>query len=245
MAPQDIEASRARDETWGFVSSTPLSNGSNIRLLPSRADRCIVVCRLHWQVEGKASSVQADEHIIYLPIPKSAASHPHEGDEGAMRQPTGAEPAGIVGITLRVAQVVHGGAPVVHGSTGEGVESPTSRSAWVGRTPEVTATAAASPAQTNLQLAPAPRPSASYTDPAMLHACVRHLRASLLQDSRAGGGSLLLDALDVAMALRLGIRDPSTALLAGPILPPSAAPPFHLPVEGQRTANGRHCLTRS
>ena len=71
----------------------------------------------------------------------------------------------------------------------------------------------------------------------MLRACVRHLRAELLQGSRTGRDGVLLDILDVAMALRLGIRAPP--VLTGPVPPSSAtSTPFHLPIEGRRTANG-------
>ena len=172
----------------------------------------------------------------------TAASRPHGGDEGAHHQRMGAESAGIgiIGITLRVAQVVlHGG------GVGERAEGPVSRHASANREPS------------HQQLTPAPLSSAvSTTDPAMLRACVHHLRAILqLQVARTGEESVLLDTLDVAMALRLGIRaPPAAALLVGPVppVPPAvlltgssvlpssaaAAPPYHRPLEGQRTANG-------
>ena len=74
----------------------------------------------------------------------------------------------------------------------------------------------------------------------MLRACCRHLRAVLQQDSQTGGENMLLDTLDVALALRLGIRAPQA--LMGPVPPSSvAATPFHLPIEGKRTANGESC----
>ena len=193
--------------------------------------RCVVICRLHWHVAGKAASSvqQADENIICLPMPQSEASHPHGGDGGDTLQQTGAgEPAGVVGITLRVAQVMHG----QHVGTGEGDRLPTSRPASVGRS-----TAVAAATSQVRPVKPAQKLSAASADPARLRACCRHLRAVLPKDSQTDGGGVLLDTLDVALALRLGIRAPPA--LMGPVPPSSeAATPFHLSIEGQRTANG-------
>ena len=159
-----------------------------------------------------------------------------------MRQSqTDAESAEIVGITLRVVKVV----TVTH-AVHERAEAPTSRSASVDRAP---ATAAAATQAHHHELMPAPpQPSAaSSTDPATLRACCRHLRAVLLQDAHSGDG-VLLDTLDVAMALRRqGIRG-SHVLPTVPTgsVPPSsvAADPIHLPCEGQRTVHGESLLAR-
>ena len=207
-----------------------MSNGG--QLPTSRENRCIVVCRLHWQAAGKAvSSVPTGENIIYLSIPQcvgSCKASPPHGGGAAAKQTAGAsaESAGIIGVSLRVvAFVPHGGSPLVHGGgVGEGAEgSPTSRPAvLVGRSPE--------------QLVPA-----TSADPGVLRACCRHLQAVLLQAARTGEdgsyGNVLLDALDVAMALRLGNRA-LPALILGPMPQSSAASPIHPPIEGNRTANG-------
>lgn len=222
-------AARRDDETRSIAASStppPPSKDCNGRLVlpPSsslREDdrRVIIACRLNWQVAGKASPLQVDENVIYIPMPPvpesvgGSAGHPHGG--AAQQQIGAVGPAGITGITLRVTQVVvHGGKPVVYGGAGSAM------------------------------VAPAPQPSAaSTTDPAVLRARVRQLRAVLLQDTGTGGDNVLLDTLDAAMALRLGIRAPPAALLlTGPAptssAPDTVAPPFHLPVEGQRTRNG-------
>ena len=175
-------------------------------------------------------------------MPQSAASHPHGG--GASHQQVGAEPAGIVGIALRVAQVVHGGPPFEHGAAGEGAKAPSLRPALVGRRTPAASTAVAMPIRVYHRLTPtAPHAPATSTDPAMLRDCCRHL-SMLLHGTRTGGDSLLLDTLEVAQALRLGVRSPP--VLMGPLQPSSAASaPFLLPIEGTRTANSESWRTES
>ena len=199
---------------------------------------------MHWQVAGKAS-LPASENNIYLLVPKpkiivdrTAVSSAGPHGVSAAQQRMGAEPPGIVGIALRVVTLVVHGSAVHGGMAGAAAdEASTSNSAFDGNTGQCGRTLLAAAA-------------ASTADPALLRAYCRHLREILLQSdacsSSIGGdrSSVLLDTLEVALALRRLGTD-SAAERNAPTGPAPAAAPIHLPIQGMRTVNGGSCMHAS
>ena len=242
-----------RDETWSPALSPP-TDGPPTSSLHDGGLCYIVVCRLHWHAASKTIEETPNSvNLIYLPCPKGMVAHEAATTGVAPGAPTAAsgtshlasaagmqqiqaEAKPIIGITLRVA--------LVHGMHGDERAGSGPAPAPVQSAASVTSATAASKAL------PLPTPSApqpSSADPALLRACCHYLRGILLQGagdgepaaaaatataSASSSNHVLIDTLDVAMALRRGFLGAPPPGLTGS----SPAATIHLPVAANRSA---------
>ena len=236
-----------RDETW---SPAALSPPTDVPPSSSLHDgRCIIVCRLHWHAANKAIEETSSLNLIHLQCgqgifmqgaaPTGMAPGAPTAASGASHLPSAAGmqqiQADIIGITLRVA-LVHG----MHGDkrAGSGLA--------LAPVPGVSV-AAATAASKVLSLPTPSAPQPSSADPALLRACCHYLRGILLQGagdgepaaaaatataSASSSNHVLIDTLDVAMALRRGFLGAPPPGLTGS----SPAATIHLPVAANRSA---------